>query len=149
MKTLAFNRQVKRDYEILETFEAGLVLKGNEAKAAKAGQLSLKGAYIRIDQNQEVVLVGSHIGLYQKASIPDYKPKKDRKLLLHKKEIKSLLGKLKQKGLTLMPICVYTKRGFIKLKFGVARGKKKRDKRQDIKRKEAKRRIERTLRTSL
>ena len=125
MTKLAFNRQAKRDYEILETFEAGLVLTGAETKAAKTGQLNLKGSYIRINQNQEVMLVDSHIGLYKKAKIPNYNPKRDRKLLLHKKEIKSLIGKLKQKGLTLVPLNVYTKRGLIKLSFSVARGKKK------------------------
>lgn len=145
MKTLAYNRQAKRSYQILETFEAGLVLKGCEVKSIKSGQINLKGSYVSIDSNQELYLVKAHISLYKKSNIADYDPERPRKLLLHKREINSLTGKLRQKGLTLTPLKVYTKRGIIKLEFALAKGKKKWDKRQDIKKRETDREIARSL----
>lgn len=145
MKILAKNRRVLRDFKILNTYEAGLVLTGAETKASKAGQINLKGSYISVSENNEVLLVGAHIGLYKKAIIPEYNPERNRKLLLHKKEIKSLLGKSKQKGLTLMPLKVYTKKGLVKVEIALVRGKKRWDKRQDIKQREAERRIAKAL----
>lgn len=145
------NKNAKFDYEILETFEAGLQLLGHEVKAIKNSQLNLKGAYISIKQQPKpaAYLIGAHISKYQKAGpLPDYDPTRPRKLLLHKKEIKSLIGKLQQKGLTLVPLKVYTKNNFIKLEFGVGRGKKKFDKRQTIKKRETDRQIQRTLKQS-
>lgn len=144
-----YNRRANYDYEILETIEAGLVLKGYEVKSAKNGHMSLKGAYVTI-KNNEAYLINAHISPYQPANAPkDYNPTCSRKLLLHKNQIKSLIGKLKQKGLTLVPIKVYTKRGIIKLQFGVGKGKKKIDKREKIKEREAGRRIERAMRGKL
>lgn len=145
MKILAINRQAQRDYKILETYEAGLVLTGAEVKAAKLGQINLKGAYITINQKKEVLLVNSHIALYKKSNLPHYNSKRNRKLLLHKKEIQSLIGKSAQKGLTIVPLKVYIKNGLVKLEFGLSRGKKKWDKRQGIKEREAKRQIQRSL----
>lgn len=145
VKILAINRQAKRDYNILETYEAGLVLTGAEVKSAKSGQINLKGAYITINQKQEAILVGTHIALYKQAFLPHYDFKRSRKLLLHKKEIQSLLGKSKQRGLTLIPLKVYIKNGLVKLEFGLARGKKKWDKRETIKKRESQRQIQRTL----
>lgn len=147
MKTLAINRQAKRNYEVLETFEAGLVLQGAEVKAARTGQINLKGAYVAINEKQELCLINAHISLYKKSSLPDYNPKRARKLLLHRKEINSLIGKLKQKGLTLVPLKVYTRGKRLKLEFGLAKGKKKWDKREAIKEKESRRRMERALKT--
>lgn len=152
MKTIAFNKRVKFDYEILETHEAGIVLRGHEVKSAKQGNVSLKGAYVIIQHTgpqgkPEAWILNMHIGLYKQAGkMPQYEPTRSRKLLLHKKEIDYLMGKQKEKGLTLVPISLYTKKGQIKLEFGIGRGKKKIDKREKIKEREAKRRIDRAYR---
>lgn len=147
MKSI-INKQARYDYEILETLEAGLVLKGHEVKAVKNGQLNLKGSYISIRHRPEIALylINANISKYKKAGfMPDYDPLRPRKLLLHKKEIKSLIGKLQQKGLTLVPIKVYTKNSLIKLEFGIGKGKKKFDKRQTIKKREIDREIRRSI----
>ena len=145
MPTLVKNPRAKFDYEILETFEAGIVLAGHEVKAVKKGQMSLRGAYVMV-KNEEVFLINAHISPYQPKNMPeDYEPTQTRKLLLRKKEIKSLIGQTKQKGLTLVPMRVYTKHNRIKLEFGLGRGKKKYDKREAIKKRESKRRIDRVL----
>lgn len=147
MPILATNPKVKFDYHILETYEAGLVLFGHETKAVKKGKMSLKGAYVVIN-NEEAWLLNAKISPYQPKNTPDdYDPERSRKLLLHKKELKSLIGKAKEKGLTLMPLRVYTKHGRIKLEFGLVRGKKKFDKREAIKKREAERKIERALKS--
>ncbi len=146
MAVLAFNRKAKYDYEILETFEAGLVLKGYEVKSIKTGRVSLQGAFVTI-KNEEAFLTNANIPPYQpKNTPPDYNPTQSRKLLLHKKEINSLMGKTRQKGLTLVPLRVYAKKGKIKLGFGLAKGKKKADKREIIKKREVERQINRALR---
>ena len=145
MKSLALNKRAKYDYEILETLEAGLALKGYEVKAIKIGHISLKGAYVSIKDDQ-AYLLNAHISAYQPKNMPkDYDPERARKLLLHKKEIQHLVGKSKEKGLTLVPIKVYTKKSRVKLEFGVGKGKKKVDKRQGIKKREVKRKIDRLL----
>lgn len=141
MKPLAYNRKAKHDYQILETFEAGLVLFGHEVKSIKTGHISLKGAFVVLKEN-ELYLINAHVSPYQPKNTPaNYEPERARKLLLHQSEIKSLIGKLKQRGLTLVPLKVYTKRGKIKLAFGLGRGLKKVDKREMIKKKEAKKRM--------
>lgn len=147
MPTLATNRRAKFDYRILETYEAGLVLAGHEVKSVKKGHISLKGSYVII-RNEEAWLINAQIAPYQPKNTPsDYDPMRSRKLLLHKREIKSLIGKTKQKGLTLAPLRVYTKHDKIKLKFGLGSGKRKSDKREVIKEREAKRKIARALRS--
>ncbi len=144
-----YNRRANYDYEILETLEAGLVLKGYEVKSIKSSKISLKGSYVTIKDN-EAYLINAHISPYQPPNMPkNYDPMRSRKLLLHKNQIKSLIGKLKQKGLTLVPIKIYTKRGIIKLEFGVGRGKREVDKREKIKQRETKRKIERAMRGKL
>ncbi len=144
-----YNRRANYDYEILETLEAGLVLKGYEVKSIKSSKISLKGSYVTIKDN-EAYLINAHISPYQPPNTPkNYDPMRSRKLLLHKNQIKSLIGKLKQKGLTLVPIKIYTKRGIIKLEFGVGRGKREIDKREKIKQRETKRKIERAMRGKL
>lgn len=149
MPTIAYNRKATYDYEILEKFEAGLVLAGHEVKAVKTGHISLRGSFVTIKGN-EAFLLNASIPPYQpKNTPPDYDSERSRKLLLHKSEIKSLIGKQKQKGLTLVPLKVYTKRGKIKLEFGLGRGKKKVDKRQQIAEREAKRRIDRAMKGKL
>ena len=146
MPTLATNPRVKYDYHILKTFEAGMVLAGHEVKAIKTGHISLKGSYVTI-KNEEAWLINAQIPPYQPKNTPtDYQPSQTRKLLLNKREIRSLIGKSKRKGLTLVPLRVYTKKGKIKLAFALGLGKQKTDKREKIKKREVKRRIDRALR---
>ena len=142
-KPLAENRRARYDYEILDVYEAGLVLHGYEVKSIKTGRVSLKGAYV-VAKDNELFLINAFIPPYQPANTPDdYNPKRSRKLLLNKSEIKSLIGKSKEKGLTLVPLRLYTKRGKIKLGFAVAKGKRKTDKRELIKKREVEREINR------
>lgn len=156
MKILAKNNKAGFDYEILETFEAGMVLYGFEVKAIKTGHVSLKGSYVVI-KNNEVYLLNALIPPYQQANAPsNYDPQRSRKLLLNKKEIKSLVGKSRIKGLTLIPIRLYTKegkiskkRGKIKLEFGIAKGKRKIDKRETIKKRDTEREEGRAFRIKL
>lgn len=145
MKVLAENRKARFDYEILERFEAGMVLIGQEVKSIKSGRMSLKGSYVVL-RREEPYLIGANVPPYQpKNAPPDYEPERSKKLLLTKSEIKHLIGKTKEKGLTLVPLRVYTKRGKIKLEFGIAKGRKKADKRELIKKREAKRELKREL----
>ena len=145
MAVFADNRKARHDYEILETFQAGLALNGQEVKSIKSGRIQLAGAYV-ILRGEELFLIGAHIPPYQSANAPaDYNPERDRRLLLRKEEIQYLLGKIKERGLTLVPLKVYTQKRNLKLEFGLARGKQKRDKREVLKKREAKREIERAL----
>lgn len=145
MKIFAVNKRAKFDYQILETFEAGLVLQGQEVKSIKTGRVSLTGSYVMFKEG-ELWLVGSQIPAYQPKNAPDdYNPERSRKLLLKKDEIKSLLGKSKQKGLTLVPIKLYNNRGKIKLSFASAKGRKKQDKRELIKKRDVEKEIRRAL----
>lgn len=144
MTTLAFNRRAGYDYELLDRYEAGLILSGSEVKSIKTGHISLKGSFVTF-KGEELFLTNANIPLYKFAgNLKNYDPTRPRKLLIKKSEIKSLIGR-KASGLTLVPIRVYTKKRFIKLEFALAKGKKKFDKRQDIAKKEAKRKTERTL----
>ena len=146
MSILAENRKSSYDYEFLETYEAGLVLLGFEVKAIKTGRVSLQGSFVTL-KSGELYLTNANIPAYQAANVYlDYEPTRSRKLLLKKSEIASLIGKLKAKGLTLIPIKLYTKRGKIKLEFAVAKGKRKIDKRESIKRRDIEREIGRKLR---
>lgn len=141
MAVLSENKKAYYNYEILEKFEAGLVLIGQEVKSIRSGRINLAGSYVTLRDN-EAFLVGCNIPPYQPKNTPsDYKQGRSRKLLLRKFEIKYLTGKTKQKGLTLVPLKVYTKKGKIKLEFGVAKGKKKADKRESIKKREIDRKI--------
>lgn len=145
MKTLSDNKKAYFNYLILEKFEAGISLIGQEVKSIKGGRINLAGSYVVLRGN-EVYLVGASVPPYQPKNAPaDYNPERSRKLLLKKTEIKHLIGKVKEKGLTLVPLRVYTKRGKIKLEFGVAKGKKKADKRELIKKREAERDMKREL----
>jgi len=145
MKILAENKKARFDYEILEKFEAGMILIGQEVKSIKSGRMSLKGSYVTM-KDEEPYLIGANIPPYQpKNASPDYEPEKQRKLLLNKSEIKHLIGKTKEKGLTLVPLKVYTKKGKIKLEFGTAKGRKKTDKRELIKKRETEREMDREL----
>jgi SsrA-binding protein len=145
MATFADNRKAHFDYEILEKLQAGLVLNGQEVKSIKSGRIQLAGSYVLL-REKELFLVGANIPPYQPANAPkDYDPERSRKLLLHKDEIQDILGKVKEKGLTLIPLRVYNNKRQLKLEFALAKGKKKGDKREAIKLREAKREIERTL----
>ncbi len=142
------NRKIYHDYEILETYEAGLKLLGHEAKAITVGKASLVGARV-ILRAGEAFLVGANIQPYQTANTPKgYDPVRARKLLLHKKELGILVGKEAAKGLTILPLKLYNKNSKIKLLFGIVRAKKKHDKRESQKKKTAKRDIERSLKNS-
>ncbi len=144
-KILAKNRRATFDYDLIKKYEAGLVLKGMEVKSVKNGHASLKGSFV-IFHNGELFLTNAHISPYKFAgNLKDYDPTASRKLLLHKKEIKYLLGKSKTEGLTMVPLSLYTVRNKIKLEFALARGKKKFDKREDLKKRTAQREISRRI----
>jgi SsrA-binding protein len=149
MPTLAYNKRANFDYDISDTFEAGVVLLGHEVKSVKTGHVSLKGAFVTSKKTAkslpEFYLTNAHIPLYKHAGKrPDYEPERPRKLLLHKNEIARLVGKKQVEGLTLVPIKLYTKRSLIKLEFGIGKGRKKIDKREAIKKRESDRQL-RTL----
>lgn len=136
MPTLAINKRAKRDYELLDEYEGGLMLTGAEVKAAKKKNMHLRGAFLSI-QRGELWIKNMHIGKYQPAGAQEnYEPTRDRKVLVHKKELKELVGKKNAQGLTLVPIRVYTKGGLVKIAFATARGKKEYEKRASIKKRE-------------
>ena len=145
MKVLAVNKQARFDYEILKTIEAGIELKGFEVKAAKSGKINLSGSYARVKKN-EVWLINADIQPYQPKNTPsDYDTQRTRRLLLTKKEIESLIGKTHEAGLTLVPLRAYIKGRLVKLELGLARHKKKADKREVIKKRDTDRDIRRAL----
>lgn len=150
MKIFAENKKAYFNYEILEKFEAGMSLIGQEVKSIRMNRLNLTGAYVVIDKNSEANLVGANIPAYQLKNAPsDYDPQRSRKLLLKKKEIQYLIGKSREKGLTLIPLRVYTNNGKIKLEFGIAKGKKQYDKREKTKKRELDREIQKALREKI
>ena len=145
---LAKNKKGMFDYEILEKFNAGIVLTGQEVKSIKLGRINLAGSFIVL-RGEEVFLVGANVPAYQPKNAPkDYDPQRSRKLLLKKAEIKQIIGKARQKGLTIIPLMVYTNKRNIKVEFAIVRGKKKFDKREIIKKREAEREIERILKNN-
>lgn len=145
MPVLAVNKRARFDYEISDKYEAGLVLSGQEVKSAKTGHISLKGSFVTIKGN-ELYLTNANIPFYKHAGeIKNYDPTYPRKLLLKKSEIKSLIGKARVHGLTLVPIRVYTKKRLVKLEFGVGKGKKEFDKRETTAGREEERRMKRAL----
>lgn len=144
-KLLAENREASFRYEILERLEAGIVLSGQEVKSAKSGRINMRGAFVTMHGN-EAYLTNAAIPPWQPKNAPSgYDEQRPRKLLLHKSELKSLTGKLAQKGLTAIPLRVYTKHGKIKIEIGVVKYKKIYDRRETIKKREAAREIARTL----
>jgi SsrA-binding protein len=144
IKVVATNRKAHHDYNILETYEAGIALLGSEIKSVRDNRVSLGEAYVKADGG-ELWLVGAHIARYEAASYMSHEPTRARKLLMHRKEIRILMGKLVEKGLTLIPLRMYIKEGTAKLEIGLGRGKKLYDKRETIMRRESDREIERTL----
>jgi SsrA-binding protein len=145
-KLIAENRRARHDYHLLERVEAGLVLTGTEVKSLRQGLANLRRAYGDV-RDGELWLVGAHISAYEQASTDQHDPDRDRKLLLHRREIDSLKGKVQEKGLTLVPTKLYFKNGRAKVELAVARGKETRDKRSDIGKREADRQIERALKS--
>ena len=142
MKLIANNKKAYHDYFVLETYEAGIALHGTEVKSLRMGKCSIKEAFIRVE-NEEVYVYGMHISPYEKGNIFNKDPLRVRKLLLHKSEIRKLLGKTKEKGMTLVPLKVYFKDSLVKVEIGLAKGKKLYDKRQDIAKKDQQREAQR------
>ncbi|MDY3971666.1 MAG: SsrA-binding protein SmpB [Clostridia bacterium] len=146
-KTLAQNKKARHEYFIIETLEAGIELFGTEVKSARQGKINLTDAYASIN-NGEVFIKQMNISPFEQGNIFNRDPMRDRKLLLHKKEIMKLVGQMKQDGYALIPLSVYLKGSLVKVSLAVAKGKKLYDKREDIARKDAKRNIERTLKSN-
>jgi SsrA-binding protein len=145
-KLIVDNRRARHDYHLLERFEAGLELRGSEVKSLRQGQANLTRAFAEIRAG-ELWLIGAHIAPYEQASIGSHDPDRDRRLLLRRREIDSLTGELNEKGLTLIPTRLYFKAGRAKVELALARGKTGRDKRDDMAKRDAKREIERELKT--
>jgi SsrA-binding protein len=143
-KLITDNRKARHDYHLVERFEAGLVLTGSEVKSLRAGRASLQQAYADV-RDGEAWLIGAHIDPYDQAGAANHDPVRDRKLLLKRREIESLFGKVRERGLTLVPTRMYFKDGRAKVEIALARGKDVRDKRRDIAKRDADRQIERAL----
>lgn len=143
-KTLATNRKARHEYEVLETYEAGIALLGTEVKSLRAGRANLQDSYAAVEGG-EVYLVNCHISPYPGASLFNHDPLRRRKLLLHKQEIRRLIGKVQEKGLTLIPLCFYLKDGRVKVELALARGKKLHDRREDLKERAIRREVEQAL----
>ena len=147
-RAVATNRKAWHDYQILETYEAGLVLRGTEVKSLREGKANFKDSYAAVEGN-EVWLLGCHISPYHHGTDANHDPERRRKLLLHKSEINRLMGKTLERGLTLVPLRLYFKSGRVKLELALARGRKLRDKRQVLREREARREMDRAVRARL
>src|SRR5213080_2482766 len=146
VKVIAENRKARHEYQLLERYEAGIVLTGTEVKSLRQGGATLQQAYADVREG-EVWLIGAHIAEYGQGNVHNHETDRDRKLLMHRKEIASLYGKVRERGLTLVPTRMYFKDGRAKVELALARGKETRDKRRDIARREADRQIERALKS--
>jgi len=145
-KIVTQNRKARHDYHILDTWEAGMVLQGTEVKSLREGRVSMIDSHARIIRG-ELILFHLHIGEYSKGTYANHDPLRPRKLLLHKRELRKLSGRIEEKGLTLIPLKIYfNERGLAKVQIGLARGKKMYDKRRDIAERDVKRDMERSLR---
>ncbi len=147
IKVIARNKKASHDYHLLERFEAGLVLHGSEIKSIRAGQVNIKQAYVRVD-GEEAWLVDAHIAPYEQASHFGHDPTRQRKLLLHKKEIQRLWDEVRRRGTTIIPTQLYLRKGRAKVEIALARGKKLHDKRASIAKRDAQRQVDRELRRS-
>jgi len=143
-KLIAENRKARHDYHLVERHEAGLALTGTEVKSLREGQANLQRAYADV-RGGEIWLVGAHIAQYDRGTHTNHEPDRDRKLLLHRREIDSLTGKVRERGFTLVPTRLYWKNGRAKVEIALARGKEARDKRRDIAQRDAQREMERAL----
>jgi len=148
VKLIANNKKAYHDYFIEDKYECGISLAGTEVKSLRLGKCSIKEAFIRIE-NEEVIVYGMHISPYEKGNIFNKDPLRPKKLLMHKYEIRKLVGKIKEKGYTLIPLQVYFKGSLVKVEIGLARGKKLYDKRADIAKKDMKREAERDFKQSV
>ena len=146
-RIVATNRRARHEYEILETLEAGLVLRGTEVKALRAGQVNFKDSYATV-RGREAWLLGCHISPYSHGTDANHDPERERKLLLHAREITRLTGKVAERGLTVVPLKVYFKNGRAKVELGLARGKKLHDKRATLRERETRREMDRAARSS-
>jgi SsrA-binding protein len=144
VKNVAVNRKARHDYNILDTYEVGLVLKGTEVKSVRKGKVSLRESFAQFEDN-ELYIMNMHISPYAFGNIFNVKPKRKRKLLLHQREINRLRGQVQEKGLTLVPLRIYFKRGHAKIELALAKGKKLFDKRRTLAEKDAQREVEREL----
>ncbi|MBU2603612.1 MAG: SsrA-binding protein SmpB [Actinobacteria bacterium] len=144
-KLIAQNKKAFHDYHIEETFEAGMVLTGTEVKSLRQGRANLRDSYAVV-RGEQVFLVGAHISAYEQGNIFNHEPTRDRKLLLHKHEIKWLIGKVQRAGYTLVPTKLYFRDGRAKIEVGLAKGKASYDKREDLAKKDADREIQRAFR---
>lgn len=145
IKIIAENRKARHDYNIQETYETGIELRGTEVKSLRAGKANLKDAYAAITKSSEVYLYNMHISPYDHCNQFNHEPLRDRRLLLHKAEIKKLIGKTREKGFTLVPLKLYFSRGNVKVELALATGKHLYDKRRDMADRAAKRDIDRAL----
>lgn len=141
-KIITVNRKARHEYHILETFETGIELTGTEVKSLRAGKANLQDSFARVD-NSELLIYNLHISPYEQGNRFNHEPKRTRRLLMHKHEIMRLLGKVREKGLALIPLKMYFKNGWAKVELALARGKKMYDKREDMAARDAKREMER------
>ncbi len=146
IEVIARNKRARHDYEILDTWEAGIVLTGTEVKALRDGRANLTDAF-GIVNGGEVFLLNLHIGAYGHGNVFNHEPTRTRKLLLHKREIRRLIGSVERQGLTLVPLDLYWAKSHVKVRLALVRGKQQHDKREDLKKKDAEREIARALRT--
>ncbi len=144
IKIISRNRKAKFEYELFDTFEAGLELRGTEIKSIRARQVSLSEAYVRTNGRQ-AWLVGAHVAPYDQASVFNHEPERDRRLLLHKREIKALWDGVRLKGMTIIPISLYLRDGMAKVEIALAKGKRQYDKRQSIKKRDMAREVDREM----
>lgn len=148
-KLIANNKKVYHEYFLEEIIEAGISLHGTEVKSIRMGKCSIKESFVRSEKNGEVYIYGMHVSPYEKGNIFNKDPLRPKKLLLHKKEIQKLIGKIAEKGYTLVPVEVYLKGGLVKVQIALARGKKLYDKRQDIAKKDMKREAQRDFKVTM
>ncbi len=145
IKNIAVNRKARHDFEIVQSVEAGIVLTGTEVKALRQNKLNMSDSYASISREGEIWLLNVHIGIYDHGNINNHEPMRERKLLLNKKEIRKLRSKVEEKGHTLVPLKFYFKNGKVKVELGLAKGKKLYDKREDIKKRDAERELDRQI----
>ena len=145
VKIIAENRKARHDYTIHEVYEAGIALTGTEVKSLRAGKANMKDSYAQVTRNAEVFVYNLHISPYDHGNIFNHEPLRNRRLLLHRQEINKLIGKVKEKGMALVPFKLYFKHGLVKMELALATGKKLYDKRQDMAKKDAKREMDRAL----
>lgn len=149
-KIIANNKKAYHEYFIDEKYEVGIVLTGTEIKSVRAGKVSIKESWARIDKNAELIVCGMHIAPYEQGNRYNVEPLRERKLLMHRREIRKLIGTLKTQGLTLIPLSVYlNEKGLAKMELGLCRGKKLYDKRETIAKKDADRNMDRAVKNSL